>query len=149
MEGADFEAYDDYPIFRAPRAQAAKEAGVFLQYTDAEVEVLETPKEGPGDMVHLRHRSSGREFLAPASFLYHRDGRTYCEDYSDAELEVAEGEELSLILETSAGRIVKKKGVLGWYEKDHFHGPQRMRQDHIDPGHEGPGDHLSQDAVRQ
>lgn len=38
-----------------------------------------------------------------------------CSDFSDAYLEVAEGEKLSVVKETSVGCIVKKAGVIGWY----------------------------------
>ncbi len=59
--------------------------------------------------------SSGREFLAPESYVYHRNGKVYCKDYSDACLEIAEGDRLSVINATPMGYLVKKNGVIGWY----------------------------------
>lgn len=75
-------------------------------------------------LVRLRHVSSGKMFLAPESYVYHRNGKTYCDDYSDACLEISAGDRLSVINATSRGYVVKKKGVIGWYEKDHFYGAQ-------------------------
>ncbi len=166
MDGAEFEAFDDYPVIIAPKPQKSKEHTVFIQYTDAEVVELgfvqmdaagqgfaETLGIGLGqgnsassgfledlgaesgqensvgqrlpepkdnrihleNLIRLRHVSSGKEFLAPESYVYHRNGKTYCDDFSDACLEIAEGDSLSVLNATPMGCLVKKNGVIGWY----------------------------------
>lgn len=105
-------AYDDLPVMKAKKAQAAKERTVTIRYFDYMVELL----EDFGDMARVRHVSSGKEFMVPKKFLYHREGKFFdCADFSDTYLEVAEGEKLSVVWETSMGLIVKKQGVIGWY----------------------------------
>ena len=43
--------------------------------------------------------------------------RVYCNDCSDAWLEIRQGDMLSVIAETTAGYVVKKDGVIGWYKE--------------------------------
>lgn len=109
MEEVSFEAFDDYPIMIAPKSQKAKEKTICIRYFDSKVEVLEEKE----DMVRVRHLSSRKEFLVPISYLYKK--KTHCSDYTDAYLEVQEGDMLSVIEETSIGYIVKKNGIIGWY----------------------------------
>lgn len=44
------------------------------------------------------------------------NGKMCCSDCSDAYLEINKGDKLSVIVETKLGYIVKKKGVIGWYQ---------------------------------
>lgn len=104
-----FESFDDYPVMVASKAQKAKEKTICVRYFDSKVEVLEEM----GDIAKVRHLSSGKEFVTPVSYLYEK--KTHCSDYTDVYLEVEEGEELSVIEETSIGCIVKKDGIIGWY----------------------------------
>lgn len=106
-------AYDDYPVLIAPTPQNEKEKTVCIRYYDCEVEVL----EDRGDVICLRHISSDRICIVPKYFVYYRNGKAYCSDFSDACLEIKEGDKLSVIADTSAGYIVKKDGVIGWYKK--------------------------------
>lgn len=112
MSQARFEHYDDFPVIRADHPQKERKATVHMRYFDCSVDVLEETD----DLVRLRHQSTGRIFLAPKYLLYHRPGKpVQCDDYSDALLEVHTGDQLSVVKETSIGRIVKKNGELGWY----------------------------------
>ena len=112
LKDVTFAAYDDLPVIKATKAQTAKERTVVIRYFNCKVEVLEDYK----DVKRVRHVSSGKEFVVPGSYLYSRDGNmSNCSDFSDAYLEVAEGEKLSVVKETSVGCIVKKAGVIGWY----------------------------------
>lgn len=109
MNEVRFEAFDDYPVMVAPKSQNAEEKTICIRYFDSKVEVLEEK----ADMARVRHLSSEKEFMVPISYLYKK--KTHCSDYTDAYLEVKEGDKLSVIEETSKGYIVKKNGVIGWY----------------------------------
>lgn len=115
MDHAYFDAFDDLPVIVAPRSQEAKGAAIHIRYFDCSVEIL----ENLGDMVRVRHVSTGREFVMPESYLYYRPGKLpQCNDYSDCWIQVEKGEELSVVERTSVGLIVKKQGRVGWYFGD-------------------------------
>ena len=109
IKETSFVAFDDYPVMIATRAQQAKEKTICIRYFDSKIEVIEEL----GDIVRVRHLSSGKEFMVPISYLYKK--KTHCSDYTDVYLEVAKGDKLSVIEETSIGYIVKKDGIIGWY----------------------------------
>ena len=112
MSRARFECYDDFPVITAGHPQEGRAATIHMRYFDCSVDVLEEID----DLVRLRHLSTGQIFLAPKYLLYYRPGKpTQCDDYSNALLEIHLGDRLSVVRETSIGRIVKKNGELGWY----------------------------------
>lgn len=111
MENACFEYYDDYPVIEAAAPQEGMRGTVRITYADCNVEELSRT----GDMVRLRHISSGREFSAPVSYLFSRNGKLKCDDFSDAMLPVEKGDLLAVLQKTSDGYIAKKDGVIGWY----------------------------------
>lgn len=112
VESVTYETYDDLSVIVAKKAQAAKERTVTIRYFDCKVALL----EDLGDVTKVRHVSTGKEFFVPKSYLYGRDDKYYnCSDFSDAYLEIGEGDKLSVIEETTLGYIVKKDGVIGWY----------------------------------
>ncbi len=111
MKELTYEAYDDFRVVRAVRAQRAKEQTVRIRFFDSRVEMLEKD----GDIARVRHVSTGKEFCVPKSYLYNKDEMFYCSDFSDARLEVHEGEELSVVEESAMGYVIKKKGYIGWY----------------------------------
>lgn len=105
-------AYDDLPVIKANQAQAGKERTITIRFFDFKVELLEQWS----DVARVRHVSSGKEFVVPQSYLYSSsDGLYNCSDFSDAWLQVAEGDELKVVQDTSEGYIVKKDGIIGWY----------------------------------
>ena len=53
-----------------------------------------------------------------------RGEQEWCEDTSDYRLAVEPGDRLSIVEETSRGRLVKKDGVTGWYF-GRLKGPER------------------------
>lgn len=106
-----YTAYDDYPLLIAPLSQDAKEKTTVIRYFDSEVEVL----EDRGDVLYLRHISTGANLFVPKNFVYYAKEKAHCDDCNDAYLEIKEGDVLSVIADTSAGYIVKKEGVMGWY----------------------------------
>ena len=112
MDTAYFESYDDYPVIIADHPQEARKATIHIRYFNCSVDILEERD----DIALLRQQSTGCVFFAPKSFLYNRPGQPpQCSDYSDALLKIDVGDRLSVIAETSIGRIVKKAGVIGWY----------------------------------
>lgn len=112
MEDITYIAYDDYPTITADHVQVGIPATFVIRYFDCEVEII---SEGT-DMARLRQVSSGKEFDVPKSFFYKRNDHYYCNDYSDAYLEVSAGDKLSVIEQLSVGYIVKKNGFIGWYK---------------------------------
>lgn len=125
-QDADFDdvtyvSYDDCPVITAEKDQEGRAPTIVVRYFDSEVEVLDgqTPDgkmpQEKLDVVTLRHISSGRNFVVPGMYLYYRGDKVYCNDCSDALLEIKQGDRLSVVVETSAGYVVKKNGVLGWY----------------------------------
>lgn len=111
MSSASFVSYDDYPVRYAKKAQGYKAPTIHIRFDDCQVEILEEK----GDMAYLLHPGSGREFWAPRSFLFHKNGKAACDDYADTFLSVQEGDALSVIEETDFGWMVKKDGEIGWY----------------------------------
>lgn len=113
MEEVTYTSYDDFPVIVAAASQEEKKPSIVIRYFDCQVELLAEI----GDMAKIRHISSGKELMAPKSYLYGRDG-LYCSDYTDTRLEVNCGDMLSVIEKTSVGYIVKKDGVVGWYKEE-------------------------------
>ena len=111
MQEVSFASYDDYPTIIAQTAQVEKKKIVMIQYFDSEVKVL----ENRGKELHIQHISTGGHIIVPEHFIYYADNKAYCYDCSDKYLKIEEGDMLSVIAETSVGRIVKKDGVIGWY----------------------------------
>lgn len=112
IESVTYEAYDDLPVIVAKKNQEAKERTVTIRYFDNKVELLEDLV----DVAKVCHISTGKVFFVPKFYLYGRDDKYYnCSDFSDANLEIEEGDKLSVIEETTLGYIVKKHGMIGWY----------------------------------
>lgn len=111
MQEVSFVSYDDYPTVVAQTAQAKKKETFMIQYFDSEVKVL----ENKGTELHVEHISTGGRIVVPERFIYYADNKAYCYDCSDEYLAIEEGDMLSVIAETSVGRIVKKDGLIGWY----------------------------------
>lgn len=112
MSEVSYVAYDDYPVLTAPKAQARRKSSISICYTNCEVELL---SENNG-IARLKHISSGKEFDVPSSYLYQSGDKLCCTDYNDEYLEIEEGDKLSLLEENALGMLVKKDGVIGWYE---------------------------------
>ena len=111
MEEITTAAYDDYPAVHAKTAQEPIPATICIKYFDAEVEMV----LAAGDMVKVRHKSSGVLFDVPEKYLYRRGEKLLCSDFINAGLKVQAGEALKLVMRTRAGAIVKKDGQMGWY----------------------------------
>lgn len=106
-------AYDDYPVLTAQNAQSARESTVGIRFIDSGVQLLEE-KDG---IAKVKHISTGKEFEAPKTYLWQSGDKLCCDDYNDSWLEVAVGDELSVLEENAMGMLVKRDGVIGWYKE--------------------------------
>ena len=105
--------YDGCPLVEALEGQKGREAAIHIQYFENKVELLERR----GDMALWRQTSSGRQYEGPMNWIYQDgDGTIYYSDYADTVLDVEQGEQLSVIRQTSVGYYCKKNGLIGWYK---------------------------------
>ncbi|MBQ6660451.1 MAG: metallophosphoesterase [Lachnospiraceae bacterium] len=102
---------DDFPKKIAQNSQDAGMERHLIQYPDNRVKVLNTT----GDMCYCRQEKTERNFWIPKVFIRQTENGTVTEDYTDYQLKVTFEDELSVILETSRGALVKRDGVTGWY----------------------------------
>ena len=123
MSELSWEFFDEFPCAIALEDQEPVAPTIHIQYFDSQVELLEER----GDLLLLRHLSSGREFLVPTGHTWQKTGlmirgqeeptagELHCDDYCDERLEIKAGDELSVIWETSIGCYAKCRGRIGWY----------------------------------
>lgn len=103
--------YDTFTQIRALDAQKPSEASLNIHWGDTDIVLLEK-----GDEFSLvEHVSTGYRLHMYNEYIYGFEKNTTCNDYTDAVLEVNEGDVLSLIYKTNEGCIVKNKGRTGWY----------------------------------
>ena len=111
-EDFSFVSVDNFPKRIAQNSQNAGLERHLIQEPDNRVKVLKTS----GDMCYCRQERTEQNFWIPKVFLTKRaDGSCYTEDFTDYQLKVTYGDEVSVVLETSRGAIVKRDGVTGWY----------------------------------
>ncbi len=123
MGNLSWDAVDEFPKAIAVDEQEAKKPTVHIQYFDSAAELV----EDRGDVLLLRHISSGREFLVPDGHIWRKSGlkirgkdeptsgELHCDDYCDEKLKIRAGDELKIIWNTSIGCYVKCRGRIGWY----------------------------------
>lgn len=103
--------YDTFPQIRALDMQKPSETSINIHWGDTDIILLEK-----GDEFSLvEHVSTGYRLRMYNEYIYGFERTTTCNDYTDAVLEVNEGDVLSLIYKTNEGCIVKNKGRTGWY----------------------------------
>lgn len=113
MDQISWTGYDGFPVVEALERQEGRAADVHIQYFESQVELLEQRE----DMALWRQVSTGKSFEAPVKWTYHDgDGRLHYSDYADTWLDVEPGDQLSVIVQTSAGYYCKKDGLIGWYK---------------------------------
>lgn len=113
MQECSVETYDDFPSLVASRNQEYQKATISIKYFDSEVKVLEEQD----DIVFVQHVSSGVKFWEPRSYLYKNSNGVFSGDITDTWLEIHKGDIIKVIERTSKGMIVKKDGMLGWYQE--------------------------------
>lgn len=104
-------AYDGLPSAVALDRQMASSDSINVRWGEHAVTVLKRGEE----ISACRHLASGRELNILTSYLYEKDGKTVCEDSTDYRIPVEAGDKLHVVRRTSAGALVKKDGVTGWY----------------------------------
>lgn len=104
-------SYDNCPLREALDGQAPSQDPVIIHWTDHDVEV---EKQGEEFSLCL-HKASGRRVWVLSKYLRRRGEELWCDDTSDYRLEVAPGDILSVVEETSLGYLVKKGDITGWY----------------------------------
>lgn len=110
-ENFSFEAYDPFPVRRVKTAQRGGERSYYIRWGDNEVQVLRRGAE----FSLCRHVRTGYEMEILTKYLYSDEEFCKCNDCTDLVLELHEGDEVSVVEETSRGYLVKHKGVSGWY----------------------------------
>lgn len=88
--------------------QSESENSLHINWLNRKIELLERGEE----FSYIKHEQSGKSLYIPNAFLC---GKNRCSEYTDFELRVEPGDEMSLIFECSKGIIAKRNGVIGWY----------------------------------
>jgi len=110
-EEFSFVSVDNYPKRIALNSQNAGLERHLIQYPDNRVKILKTS----GDMCYCRQEKTEKNYWIPKVFLTQRADGCYTEDYTDYQLKVIYEDEVSVVLSTSRGTLVKREGVTGWY----------------------------------
>ncbi len=113
IDTEDFQivSYDDFPKARVLETKKGKKGNFCSRWKHRFVELLETDEEG--SIVRFLH--NGEKCWIPAAYLWEEDGGLSCSDYTDGELALCAGDEVSVVGSYHRGYLVKKDGVLGWY----------------------------------
>lgn len=104
-------AYDSLPTAVAAEAQAPSEDSFNIRFGDNALKLLEQGAE----FSTCLHLSSGRRMKILTRDLWITEKGVFCEDSTDYHLSVQPGDVLSIVHETSRGRLAKKDGIVGWY----------------------------------
>lgn len=109
-----YESADLLPraIIKETRRPKEPQSSINIRWSDGEVEVIKQEKE----FSYCRHCSTGHELWILNEFLYQSKEATCADEGTDYLLPVEEGDEVSVVRETSRGYLVKKDGIVGWYE---------------------------------
>ena len=78
-----------------------------------EVIVLEELLNGK----YIQQVSSGYKMMVGIDDVYYVDDKSYVVDSTDYHLPITKGDVLGVHKETTSGYLVKKNGILGWYDK--------------------------------
>lgn len=103
--------FDDLPEVISLGSQVGSGEGIHIRWLDRKVTVLEKG----GEYSIVEHNSTKKRLRVPNEYIYDEDN---CSDYSDRLLNVAEGDEMTLVFRASDGIIAKKNGEVGWYYGD-------------------------------
>lgn len=106
-----YTSMDELPTIIAQDAQQAKRGGKQIIYQDAQVYRIKEED----DCTLCEHVSSHYQCWIPTTYLYEQEGKWFCEDFSDYDLDVQPNDTLKLIIKTKKGCYVKKDSTCGWY----------------------------------
>ena len=110
-EDITFEAYDPFPVKTVRTAQKRSEHSYYIRWGDNDVQVLRRGKE----FSLCKHVRTGYEMEILTKYLYSDEEFCKCNDSTDLALELAPGDKVSVVEETSRGYLVKHNGTSGWY----------------------------------
>ena len=110
----DFEIvwYDDFPLTTVLEDSAGSTEAFYVRWNNRHVEKLEDTKEES----LVRFLGTGEERWIPKPYLWDEGEGLSCSDYTDYELPLKAGEQVSLLGKYRNGFLVRRDGVLGWYK---------------------------------
>lgn len=113
IDAEDFEivSFDDFPVTTVLEDRAGSEKAFYVRWENRHVEKLETGEEE----TFVRFLNTGEERWIPNPYLWDEGEGLSCSDYTDYELPLKAGEQVSLLGKYRNGFLVRKDGVLGWY----------------------------------
>lgn len=104
-------SYDGSAEVTALEDQEPSRDSINIRFGHSELEVLE---EGEPFCL-CRHVETGRVLRVLTEYIYRKEGRTFCEDYTDYLLPVKRGDRLGVVRRAGRELLAKKDGVTGWY----------------------------------
>ena len=107
--------WDGFEEMTAMDEQAEQETTVYIQYMDSCVERISPGREQAGELVTVRHLSTGRIVEIPEEYLFEEKGRLCLDDYCDYRFAVKRGERVAFVEKNGLGSLIKKDGVSCWY----------------------------------
>lgn len=109
-----YESMDLLPraIVKETRRPEESQRSINVRWNVGAVEILKQDQE----FAYCRHCSTGYELWILKEFLSQVKGTTWAEEGTDYILPVEAGDEVAVVRETSRGYLVKKDGVVGWYD---------------------------------
>ncbi len=108
-------SYDDFPRARVLEDQKVSEKALhdafYVRWQDRHAELL----EDNGEISLVRFLNSKEEHWIPNQYLWEEEDGLCCSDYTDYVMPLQAGEEVSVLGKYPNGYLVRKNGVLGWY----------------------------------
>lgn len=104
-------SYDGLAEVTALDDQAPGGDSINIRFGHSELTVLEE-----GELFCLcRHVETGRVLRVLTEYIHHKEGKTFCEDFTDYRLPVRRGDRLGVVRRAGEALLAKKDGVTGWY----------------------------------
>lgn len=109
----DFEtaSYDDFPVAIVPEDREGSREAFYVRWHNRHVVKL-ADRENES---RVRFLNSGDEKWIPKPYLWDEGEGLSCSDYTDYELPVRAGEQVSVLGRYGDRTLIRKNGILGWY----------------------------------
>jgi len=109
-----YESMDLLPqaVVLEARNPVPERTSINVRWSDGEV----IPLKQKDEFTYCRHCSSGYELWILNEFLTKKDEKTWAEEGTDYVIPVNRGDVVSVVKKTSRGYLIKRDGVVGWYE---------------------------------
>lgn len=116
LENGEFSSMwvDDFTVMRVKKAQEASLDPYTVSWPNSKVRVL----SAEGEFSNCYHEHSGREISVPTAMVYKENGGDNVLDFTDYNLPLTEGDEVSVITRYGDSVYCKKDGILGWAHGD-------------------------------